>query len=165
MGKVYKYAALGYAGEISRAVDDVVESFANADNKDIGFGQPVFLNDAGTGCVGISSSSTADKFVGITVRSGAKTPSVYDDPTGKDANSKAVYRPGEMMDVMKRGNIIMACSGSGPKPGNPVHFNKEYGIASASASDNTLTVPGINFHSGRDSNGMVEVSINEKHIL
>ena len=73
MGKVYKYGALGYHGAISRSVDDVVAPFANADTKDIGFGQPVFLNDAGTGVVGISATSSADRFVGFTVRSGAKS--------------------------------------------------------------------------------------------
>ena len=164
MGKVYKYAALGYHGAISRSVDDVVAPFANADTKDIGFGQPVFLNDAGTGVVGISATSSADRFVGFTVRSGAKTPPVYDDPTGKDANSKAVYKQGEMMDVLTRGSIVIGCSGSGPKPGGAVYLHKEYGIASASASDQTLTVPGIYFRSGRDSNGMVEVVVTERHI-
>ena len=165
MGKVYKYAALGYAGEISRAGGDHTTALANADSKDIGFGMPVFWNEARTGAVGISATSKAEDFIGITVRSGAKTPPVYDDPSGKDANSKAVYEPGEIMDVMTEGNIIMACSGSGPKRGTPVYLNKEYGIASATSSDSTLTVEGLKFKSERDSNGMVEVCVLVRHSI
>ena len=100
MGKVYKNNVLGYAGGISRSVDDVVESFANADTKEIGFGQPVFLNAEGTGVVGISDSSDPARFVGITVRSGAKTPNVYEDASGGIANSVATYKKGEVMDVL-----------------------------------------------------------------
>ena len=164
MGKVYRFQLLGYPGTISRSVDDVVVPMANADTKDIAFGQPVFLNEAGNGVVGISESSTADRFVGFAVRSGAKTPPVYDDPDGNGANSQAVYHKGEMMDVLTRGSIVIGCAGSNPKPGMPVYLLKEYGTASPVAVDQALAVPGIYFRSGRDPEGRVEVVITERHI-
>ena len=165
MGKVYKNNVLGYAGGISRSVDDVVESFANADTKEIAFGQPVFLNAEGTGVVGISDSSDPAKFVGITVRSGAKTPNVYEDASGGVANSMATYKKGEVMDVLTRGSIVVDCTGGTVKPGMAAHFNKTYGAVSATASELTLTVPGIYFRSTRDASGRAEILVTERHLI
>ena len=164
MGKVYRYNLLGYAGSISRSVDDVVVSLANKDDKDIPFGHPVFMNSDGSGVVGISASSDAGKFVGFTVRSGAKTPDAYDDPDGNGANSTAVYKKGEIMDVLVRGSMTVDCTGSAPKPGMPAYLNKTYGIVSALSSDSTLTVPGIYFRTERDASGRAEIVITERHV-
>ena len=165
MGKVYKNNVLGYAGGISRSVDDVVESFANADTKELAFGQPVFLNAEGTGVVGISDSSDPTRFVGITVRSGAKTPNVYEDASGGIANSVATYKKGEVMDVLTRGSIVVECTSGTVKPGMPVYFNKMVGAASATSSDLTITVPGVNFRSTRDGSGRAEILVKERHLI
>ena len=163
MGKVYRYNILGYPGAISHSADFVVIPRVNKSEADIPFGAPVFLNSDGSGVVGISASSEAAKFVGFAVRSGAKTPGVY-DPDADGSNSNAVYKPGEVMDILVRGSMTVNCTGSAPKPGMPAYINKTYGIVSALSSDSTLTVPGIQFLSERDSAGHAEILLLERHL-
>ena len=164
MGKVYKNNVTGYAGGISHTDDEVVIASVNASSGSIGFGQPVFLNAEGTGVVPITESTDVSRFVGIAVRSGAKTPDVYEDPTGGIANSVASYRKGEVMDVLVRGCITVECTSGTFKPGAPVHFNKMVGAASATASDLTITVPDIYFKTSRDGSGRAEILLTKRNI-
>ena len=137
MGKVFKNVLVGYAGAVSRGVDAVIAPFANTSNRTIPFGWPVFLDADGVGVVPINEDMTtandAGRFVGIAVRSAAKTPDVYEDPSNVAANSTACYNKGEMVDVLTRGSIVVDATGSNPKPGMPVYFDKTYGSASAAA--------------------------------
>ena len=79
MGKVLTAFRNGYPGAISRAVDDIVISLANAGAEDIPFGAPVFLSADRKGVVPFSTDSPQDysSFVGFAVRSAAKTPDTY----------------------------------------------------------------------------------------
>ena len=158
MGKVYKNNVTGYAGGISHTYDEVVIASVNASSGSIGFGQPVFLNAEGTGVVPITESTDVSRFVGIAVRSGAKTPDVYEDPTGGIANSVASYRKGEVMDVLVRGCITVECTSG------TFHFNKMVGAASATASDLTITVPDIYFKTSRDGSGRAEILLTKRNI-
>ena len=165
MGKIYANNVWGYPGSRSRSVDEVVESYANADTKEIAFGQPVFLNAEGTGVVGISSSADPARFIGITCRAAAKTPNVYEDPANPTANSTGTYLKGEMMDVLTRGSVVVECTGAAVKPGMQVYFNKTYGYASSQASDATMAVPGVNFRSVKDATGRAEILVKERHLI
>ena len=78
MGKILSYFDIGFAGAISRSVDDVVVSLKNAGTDPIPFGAPVFLTDSGEGVVGFvtGGSQTFERFVGFAVRSAGKTPAM-----------------------------------------------------------------------------------------
>ncbi len=168
MGKVFKNVLVGYAGAISRSVDDVVASFANTSNRSIPFGWPVFLDADGVGVVPINEDMTtandAGRFVGIAVRSPSKTPDVYYDPANVAANSTACYEKGEIVDVLTRGTVVVDATGSNPKPGMPVYFDKTYGSASAMNPDSKIVVPGVFFRSTRDGAGRAEIVITERHL-
>ena len=164
MGQVFKNVLVGYPGQVSHSADFVIVPMANMDNRDIPFGFPVFMNPDGTGVVGITASSDPAKFLGFAARVPAKTPPVYDDPNMTGENNVAVYKKGDMMDVLVRGSIVVDATGSNPKPGMPVYLNKEYGKAAAVSSESTLTVPGIYFRTVRDTGGRTEITISERHV-
>ena len=163
MGQVFKNVLVGYPGEVSHSGDRLVKAYANMDNRDIPFGFPVFMNADGTGVVGISASSDPAKFVGFAARVGSKTPPVYDDPNMTGENNVAVYKKGDMMDVLVKGSIVVDATGSNPKPGMPVYLNKEYGKAAAVSSESTLTVPDIYFGTVRDTGGRTEIIVSKRH--
>ena len=163
MGKVFKNELLGSAGAISHSADEIVISLANKDNRDLPFGFPVFLNEDGSGVVGISTASNPAKFVGFAVRVPDKTPPVYDDPDGIGANNNAVYKKGDLVDILVRGSMVVDAMGTIAKPGMPVYLNKVYGKVTAESSDNTLTVPGLYFRTVRDIGGRTEILVSERH--
>ena len=74
MGKVLNGFMNGYAGAISRSVDDVVVSLPVGSYNGIDFGKPVVFNSQKTAVVAFTSTSTAADIVGIAVRSAVKTP-------------------------------------------------------------------------------------------
>jgi hypothetical protein len=85
--------------------------------------------------------------------------------SGGIANSVATYKKGEVMDVLTRGSIVVECTSGTVKPGMPVYFNKMVGAASATSSDLTITVPGVNFRSTRDGSGRAEILVKERHLI
>ena len=88
MGKVISGFPNGWAGAISRAVDDIVEAYANVSGTAIPFGSPVFQDSERTGVTGIQAGAGTETFLGFAVRSPAKTPNVYGT---EDENSRGAY--------------------------------------------------------------------------
>ncbi len=151
MGKVLSVFNHGMAGAISRSVDDVVIAVPNRAQSSLAFGVPVVLNDAGTGAVKFTSASTAADFLGVTVRSASKTPDTYGASVGS-------YAPGEMMDVLSRGSIIVQVKTGTPAAGGPVYIVKATGEFTAAADgDNTVELTSAKFRGAKDGKRMAEI--------
>lgn len=153
-GKVLTFATNGYPGTISRSIDDVVESFANAESTDpILFGYPVVLDATNNGVVNISADNT--DVIGIAVRV-AKTNETYglDDPK---------YMPKQMVDVIKRGTVVVHVDNGSPVAGGKVYIVKATGkIRTSADSSNTVEMAGWKFKGGKDANGNAEIVLTER---
>lgn len=160
MGKVLASFLPGYPGAISRAVDDIVKPMAVGGANAIDFGLPVVLNAGKTGVVAFASTNTADDFVGIAVRSGAKTPNDYGNNTGK-------YNQNEMADILVRGSAVVVCYSGTPAMDGAVYIIKANGRFSADAStggvDNVL-IPNAKWLGGKDSSNRAEIVITERSL-
>ncbi len=159
MGKVLDTFTNGYAGAISRSVDDVVIPLSNTDTAALDYGVPVVYDAAKTGGVKFTSDSVAADFIGITVRSASKTPSTY----GSNVSS---YAPGEMMDVLVRGSTVVPVSGGTPAPGGAVYVVKASGAFSAAAGEDNSTVLLTNarFRSVKDKNNQAEIVLLDRNL-
>ena len=152
-GKVYSITN-GFPGTISRSIDDVVESFANTESTDaIVFGAPVVLDATNNGVNNISADNT--NVIGIAVRV-AKTNNTY----GLD---DAKYNPKDMVDVIKRGTVVVAVSNGSPAAGGTVHIVKATGaIRTSQDSTNTIEMSGWKFKGPKDVNGNAEIVLTER---
>ena len=152
-GKVYSITN-GFPGTISRSIDDVVESFANTESTDaIVFGAPVVLDATNNGVNNISADNT--NVIGIAVRV-AKTNNTY----GVD---DAKYNPKDMVDVIKRGTVVVAVSNGFPAAGGTVHIVKATGaIRTSQDSTNTIEMSGWKFKGPKDVNGNAEIVLTER---
>ncbi len=160
MGKVLSSFRHGRAGAISRAVDDVVASLPNSDETPIAFGAPVFLNATGTCVKNVSTESTMDKFVGFAVRSASKTPDEYGSCEGR-------YNPGEPVDVLTLGSIVVSISGSGIVPGRPVSLDLTTGkcVYAAAESETVKAFPNCHFRTIKDPDNLAEVVLNTRNTI
>lgn len=152
-GKVYSITN-GFPGTISRSIDDVVESFANVESSNpILFGYPVVLDATNNGVKNMSADSYAP--IGIAVRV-AKTNNTY----GSD---DAKYNPHDMVDVIKRGTVVVAVSNGTPAAGGTVHIVKATGaIRATQDSTNTVEMTGWKFKGPKDANGNAEIVLTER---
>ena len=152
-GKVYSITN-GFPGTISRSIDDIVESFANVESTNpIAFGAPVVLDATNNGVTNISADNTA--VIGIAVRV-AKTNNTY----GQD---DAKYNPKDMVDVIKRGSVVVAVSNGTPAAGGTVHIVKATGaIRATQDSTNTIEMSGWKFKGPKDANGNAEIVLTER---
>ena len=153
-GKVYSITN-GFPGTISRSIDDVVESLANVGSGAILFGYPVCLKNAdiGKGVENISADNT--NVIGIAVRV-AKTNETYgtDDPQ---------YKVGDMVDVIKRGTVVVHVDNGSPSAGGTVHIVKATGkIRASQDSTNTVEMSGWKFTGAKDANGNAEIVLTER---
>ena len=82
MGKVLASFTNGYAGAVSRSIDDIIVSFPNAGNVSIPFGAPVFLQQSSGGGIPFASGLDMSTFLGFAVRSASKTPETYGEQAG-----------------------------------------------------------------------------------
>lgn len=153
-GKVLNFATNGYPGTISRSIDDVVESFANVEASDpIAFGAVVALDATNNGVVNVDADHL--NIIGIAVRV-AKTNNTY----GQD---DAKYNAKDMVDVIKRGTVVVAVSNGSPAAGGTVHVVKATGAIRASAdSSNTVEMTGWKFKGAKDANGNAEIVLTER---
>lgn len=149
-GKVLNSFTKGFAGTVSRAVDDVIESFVNNDTKAIEFGAPVVLDGNGVKNF-VAASSTADDFVGIAVRV-AKTNETY----GLD---DAAWQSKEICEILKRGTVsIKVKSGvTAPVLGGKVYIDKTTGEFTTATTGTAL--PNCKFKGGVDANNIAEVAV------
>lgn len=147
-GKVIgKTFDIGFPGHVSRGVDDVIESMVNMGAGNIEFGTAVVLDDTKAGVAAFGAGKTADDLVGFAVRI-MKTNETY----GQD---DALYKPKELVDVLKRGSVTVAVDGGTPVMGGAVYLTPQ-GKVSAAAASNTL-IPNAKFKGAKDINNVAEI--------
>lgn len=130
MGKVQSTFINVFPGAISRSVDDVVISIANADSAAIPFGAPVFLDATSKQAKAWSNGAGMTTFLGFATRIGVKTPDTYAGQTGQ-------YNPGDIMSVIVRGSVCVPFTGGTPAIGGKVYVNASTGAVTATSTDNT----------------------------
>ena len=152
----------GFFGNVARSVDSIIEASQNKEaSAAIAFGAPVALSTDGSGVVKFASTHTAADFAGIAVRE-VKTETVY-------GSNVAQYDANDVMDVLKRGSVIVKCvmdstATTEPKKGAPVFIRKATGefVAAAEGTSGADTVALDNVvwgQNGVDSNGAAELVI------
>jgi len=99
-----KRTGYGYPGTVARMSDAVISAYP-AKGFDIGFGDPVVLNDDGT-VSKFATDSTADQFIGIAVREVKQAK--------RDEEPAFYYKEGEPVDILVRGSIAVSCAEGAP---------------------------------------------------
>ena len=161
MGKVITVFTNGFPGAISRAVDDVVVSFASRESSaDIAFGAPVMISTDALGVVNFTTTIASDadttaQIHGIAVRT-AKTPDTY-------GSNVASYHPGEHVDVLTNGSCVVHVASGSPKPGAKVYWTSA-GFTATYTQHAVAEITNMHFKSGKDSNGNAEVLISPRII-
>ncbi|UUZ80642.1 hypothetical protein LJK88_20445 [Paenibacillus sp. P26] len=163
IGKTLNY---GYAGNVSRSSDAIIESrpVRLTDTTPVNFGDPVVLNADNTYSK-FGATSTAAQFAGIAVRE-VKQHIVY---SGAGAASVA-YQPGDPMDALHRGSITVVCNVGTPTAGGSVYIRIATnaaipagvigGFEAAADGTNTVQIPNLKWKTGKmDANKIAEVTI------
>ena len=149
----------GFFGNVSRSIDAIIEASQNKESSAaIEFGAPVILSSDGTGVKNWTNASTADDFAGIAVRE-VKTENTY-------GSNAANYAVGDIVDVLKRGSVIIKCTKDStathdPVKGASVYIRKATGVFVAySESSDTVELSNVVWaQNGCDANGAAEITI------
>lgn len=151
-GKVLNALSKGFAGTVSRSVDEIIESFVNKDTVAIPFGAPVALSSNGV-VIAKSAASNAPTVIGVAVRI-AKTNDTY----GTD---DAKYNVNELVDVIKRGTVSVKCVSGTPALGGDVYFNTagEFTAEATTSSVANTKIANAVWKTGADSNKIAEVAL------
>jgi len=153
MGKVQARFGNGFAGAVSRSIDDIIISVRNAGSVDIPFGAPVFMTSDGAVPFDISDPQEFASFLGFAVRVADKTPDEY--PSGQFGTPpQGVWHPGDVMEVLVRGSIAVASAASGTQ-GGKVYVRKSDGkiTATAGSSGSTVELENVRIKRPRDASG------------
>ena len=153
MGKVQARFGNGFAGAVSRSIDDIIISVRNAGSVDIPFGAPVFMTSDGAVPFDISDPQEFASFLGFAVRVADKTPDEY--PSGQFGTTpQGVWHPGDVMEVLVRGSIAVASAASGTQ-GGKVYVRKSDGkiTATAGSSGSTVELENVRIKRPRDASG------------
>lgn len=154
---------LGYRGNVSRTPDTIISPFTNKGEDNIPYGAPVVFDKETKGVRALKSGDAAATapIVGIAVRHIGQPYS--DSPEGY------YYAPGDVVDVLVRGSIVVelsdteeiaaqgklfACDGS--------HEDHQPGDFVCKAGDNsdTIEVPGAIIATGvTDESNLAEITI------
>ena len=160
MGKVLSTFTNGFAGAVSRSVDNIIIALKNASGEDLPFGVPVFLKAGENGCLAFDAeTSEAGGFLGFTVRAADKTPEVY-------GSSQGVYTPEDPVDVLVRGSMAVTLDSSA-QTGSPVYIRKADGalVTNPGAEGSTLLLPGVTVRRPRDSTRTAEIVLTKRNLL
>jgi len=152
----------GFFGNVARSIDTIIEATQNKEaSAAIAFGAPVVLKSDGTGVVNWASTNVAADFAGIAVRE-VKTEGVY-------GSNIANYAANEVMDVLKRGSVIVKCTmdttaTTAPVKGAGVYIRKATGVFVAAAEGvsgaDTIALENVVWgQNGVDANGAAELVI------
>lgn len=152
----------GFFGNVARSIDTIIEASQNKEaTAPIAFGAPVVLKSDGTGVINWASTNVAADFAGIAVRE-VKTETVY-------GSNVAQYDANDVMDVLKRGSVIVKCvkdatATNDPVKGGVVYIRKATGefVAAAEGTSGADTVALDNVvwgQNGVDANGAAELVI------
>lgn len=162
MGKVLSEFTNGFPGTISRSIDDIVATFVNKESAvNIDFGAPVMMKTDGKGvqnftCTISPSADTKVPILGIAVRAGDKTPATY-------GSSQAAYGPGEQVDVITRGCVVVPVASGTPKVGGKVYWNSN-GFTATYTQYSVAEITNMRWRSDKDSNGNAEIVIIERQV-
>lgn len=103
----------GYPGSYARGGDCYIHNRpVKAATPDVEFGMPVVVNADGT-YQKFGAANTAAQFAGVAVREVKQSTDFY--------AAAGVYKAGEPMDVMERGNVSVKCLEGTPAPGTKVY--------------------------------------------
>ena len=165
MGKVQNIFGNGFAGAVSRSIDDIIISVKNAGSADIPFGAPVFLTTAGAVPFDLTTPQDFTTFLGFAVRVADKTPDEY--PSGQfGTQPEGVWHPGDVMEVMVRGSMAVMIAASGSQ-GGKVYVRKSDGklTATAGTEGSTVQLENVRIRRPRNpSNGCAEVTVLTRNI-
>lgn len=151
---------IGYAGTQSRTADAIIQARVAA--VAIKFGQACVLTNENKWTL-VGAGTVATDVAGIAVREVVQA-NTFDPQSNPD------YLPGQVCDVMVRGNCTVKCQRGTPVSGQAVYVriaaNATYpdavvgGIEAAADGANTIQVPNIEWTTGlMDANGIAEVTI------
>lgn len=153
---------LGYAGTISRDVDNIVTPrIVKSDSADIAFGEPVILNTDNT-YSRFGATGTATTFAGIAVREVKQATDYY--------AAAGTYKANEVCDVLSKGSITVKCNAGTPTAGGKVYVritanaSVPTGVVgqfeAAADSTNTIEITNARWKTGKvDANGIAELTI------
>lgn len=166
IGKIMNF---GYAGNISRSADAIVDnkilkstlSGGVEQNASVAFGEPAILNSDNS-YSRFGSTGTMATLAGIAVRE-VKQGTSYSASVGS-------YTPGEGMDVLVRGTATVICNVGAPTAGGKVYIRTVANGAiptgvvgqfeAAADGTNTIEVTNMKWTTGQiDSNNIAEVTI------
>ena len=170
MGKVLRYFGYGEAGTPTRSIDEIIISIRNASDRDIEFGEPVFMTENGAVPFSIDSPQEFADFLGFAVRAAAKTPDEY--PRGQNNSASAdgehgTWHTGDLMEVLVRGSLAVPTNVSGARGGR-VYIRKSDGkvTGTAGASGTTLLLENCRIRAPRNgSTSCAEIIVNKRNIL
>ena len=159
MGKVLSTFTNGWPGAISRSVDDIVVALANKSGAALPYGVPVALDAGKTGVVQFDANThTAADFVGITVRTPAKTPDTYGGNTGS-------YGANEIADVLVRGHIVAAVDNWTGVLGDVISVKKSDGKFAVGSGNDYLALSNVRISVAPDGASNAELVITERNVL
>lgn len=152
----------GYAGNYARTPDDIVASRKLKGETAVPFGAAVILNSDNTYSP-VGEGTTADQIAGIALRI-VKQAISYND------QNFSQYNGGEMMSVLERGAVTVACNVGTPTAGGKVYVRVKAnegvidgivgGFEAQADSTNTIEVPNMRWTNGYiDANRIAEVTI------
>ena len=160
MGKVLSRFTNGFPGAISRSVDNIVISMRNRSGESIPYGAAVFLRANENSCLPFdASTSTADAFVGFTVREAVKTPDVY-------PSNASAFNADDVVEVMVRGCCVLQFAYD-VTPGCNVYIRKSDGafVSEAGGEGSTILLPNVTVHTVSDGDCRAEVVITKRNLM
>lgn len=154
----------GFPGQISRHGDEISRTRpVKKGSGEIYFGEPVVQNSDGT-VEKFSDGKTAADFAGIAMRK-VKSAVLY------PYQNFGFYKGEEPCDVLMRGGVMAVCAWGTPSVGADVYVRTKV-VANASPSGakigdlgateeagNTVKLSGVKWSSGKDANGVAELTI------
>ena len=169
MGKVLGHFENGFAGAASRSIDNIIVALKNASDGEIPFGAPVFLKASSAGVVNFTAgTTTSEQFAGFAVRVPDKTPDAYPDALGAGtASDRGAFRPGDPVDVLVRGSVIVPIATTSARIGDKVYVRLSDGklVTAAGDSGTTAELPGVTVRGARDSGGCCEVTVTKRNLI
>lgn len=153
----------GFAGNVSRMSDNVIQpyNYAASLTGNIAFGEPVAFDAVNNGVRKLASGDTADAVIGVAVR--------HIGAPKEDSNDGYYYAPGETVDVLVRGSIMVPVEdeeGVTIAPRGTVYVNPATGKVYAATGTGRIALTNAKFGNGAydEDSGVTEVTFTERAI-
>ena len=170
MGKVQKLFNNGCPGTVSRSIDDIIISVKNAASDAVAYGTPVFMTADGAVPFSISVPQDFSSFLGFAVRAADKSPEAYPSGqfnSGSEAGQEGSWKPGDVMEVLVRGGVVVKMSASGAR-GGKVYIRKTDGrlTTNAGEANSTVLLENVRVKNPRTADrDSCEVIVNERNLI